>query len=68
MDGRGLLILGPSGAGKSALALRMLASGALHQPGVIVPERLGQIAGIPEALIDGLRARGIHYSERETIT
>jgi lysine 6-dehydrogenase len=51
-----------------AIVARMLASGALHQPGVIVPERLGQIAGIPEALIDGLRARGIHYSERETIT
>jgi HPr kinase/phosphorylase len=29
LDGRGLLILGPSGAGKSALALRMIARGAV---------------------------------------
>ncbi|MDM7256128.1 MAG: HPr kinase/phosphatase C-terminal domain-containing protein [Paracoccus sp. (in: a-proteobacteria)] len=29
LDGRGLLILGPSGAGKSALALQMMAWGAL---------------------------------------
>lgn len=29
VDGRGLLILGPSGSGKSALAIRLLALGAL---------------------------------------
>ncbi|MFM7334344.1 MAG: HPr kinase/phosphorylase [Tabrizicola sp.] len=29
VDGRGLLILGPSGAGKSALALRLIARGAV---------------------------------------
>ena len=63
VDGKGLLILGPSGSGKSALAIRLLALGAL----LVADDRThltatdGRItARCPAPAISGLvEARGI---------
>ncbi|WP_295048863.1 HPr kinase/phosphorylase [uncultured Paracoccus sp.] len=62
LNGAGLLILGPSGAGKSALALDLMAQGAmlvaddrtdLHREGADI------IASCPPALSGRIEARGI---------
>ena len=47
-----------------AIVARMLLDGTVSRPGVIVPERLGQQAGVPERVIAELRDRGVHYAER----
>lgn len=63
VDGRGLLILGPSGSGKSALAIRLLALGALlvSDDRTLVVAADGRItARCPAPAISGLiEARGI---------
>lgn len=60
--GRGLLILGPSGSGKSALALQMMALGAvLVADDRVVLTRAGPrlIAACPPALAGLVEARGV---------
>jgi saccharopine dehydrogenase-like NADP-dependent oxidoreductase len=46
-----------------AIVLRMLLDGTIRQPGVWVPEQLGAMLGVPEAILAGLEARGVRYSE-----
>jgi hypothetical protein len=41
----------------------MLLEGRIRSPGVIVPERLGAMDGIPEAVLTALSTRGIRYTE-----
>ncbi|QUS36531.1 HPr kinase/phosphorylase [Falsirhodobacter algicola] len=62
VDGRGVLILGPSGSGKSALALRLMAAGAV----LIADDRVvlrcddgTLLADAPAALAGRIEARGI---------
>lgn len=62
IDGRGLMILGPSGAGKSALALQMIALGAV----LVADDRValcadaGGLMAAPAPNIAGLiEARGL---------
>jgi HPr kinase/phosphorylase len=62
VDGRGLLILGPSGAGKSALALQLIALGAVlvADDRTEVTLRDGTLLAQSPASIHGLiEARGI---------
>jgi saccharopine dehydrogenase-like NADP-dependent oxidoreductase len=40
---------------------RLVASGRLRKPGVHAPERLGQMAGVLDAVLADLRARGVVY-------
>ncbi|MEL7464965.1 MAG: HPr kinase/phosphatase C-terminal domain-containing protein [Pseudomonadota bacterium] len=62
IDGRGLLILGPSGAGKSALALDLIAMGAiLIADDVVRIERIGDqlVMSVPDTGRGVIEARGI---------
>ena len=63
VEGRGLLILGPSGAGKSALAVRLIALGALLvSDDLTVVTATGDhlVATCPNPALQGLiEARGI---------
>jgi len=45
---------------------RMIASGQIKQRGVIVPERLGEMPGMLDAVVEKLAARGIRY-RRSTV-
>lgn len=55
IDGRGLLILGPSGAGKSALAIRMIALGA-----VLVSDDRTRVSVLDGALVASCPSPTIH--------
>tara|TARA_R110002126_G_scaffold34901_1_gene107670 strand:- start:15897 stop:16340 length:444 start_codon:yes stop_codon:yes gene_type:complete len=62
VDGRGLVILGPSGSGKSALALQLLALGAV----LVADDRThisrapsGLVARCPSAICGMIEARGV---------
>lgn len=62
VQGRGLLILGPSGAGKSALALDLMAVGAvLVSDDQTCVQRQGEaiIASPPKAIAGRIEARGV---------
>ena len=63
VDGRGLLILGPSGSGKSALAIRLVALGALlvSDDRTTVTAGAGAlVASCPNPTLQGLvEARGL---------
>jgi len=43
----------------AAIVARMLASGRLHEPGVLPPERLAQRPGVFEMVVEALRSRGV---------
>jgi HPr kinase/phosphorylase len=61
-DGRGVLILGPSGSGKSALALRLIALGAMlvADDRTIVTARKDALhAACPDTLRGRIEARGV---------
>jgi HPr kinase/phosphorylase len=62
LDGRGLIILGPSGSGKSALALQLLALGAVLVSDdqtrlTLTPQ--GLIANCPPTIAGMIEARGV---------
>lgn len=62
LGGRGLLIKGPSGSGKSALALQLMAFGAMlvADDRVVVKVRNGEVfASAPPTLKGLIEARGI---------
>ncbi|MDZ4096736.1 MAG: HPr kinase/phosphatase C-terminal domain-containing protein [Paracoccaceae bacterium] len=62
IEGRGLLILGPSGSGKSALALQMMALGAMlvaDDRTIVTPAMGGLLAACPPALSGLIEARGL---------
>ena len=62
LDGRGIVILGPSGAGKSALALQLMALGAvlIADDRVLLTLRGGRLhAAAPPGLPPLIEARGI---------
>ncbi|MDP4031550.1 MAG: HPr kinase/phosphatase C-terminal domain-containing protein [Pseudorhodobacter sp.] len=70
LDGKGLLILGPSGSGKSALALQLMALGA-----VLVADDYTElarcdaalIARCPTALRGLIEARGVGILRADTV-
>ena len=49
-----------------ATVARMLVSGAVSGPGVLVPEQLGSMPGVPEAILAAMQARGVRYQETVT--
>lgn len=62
INGRGLVILGPSGAGKSAVALQLMAVGALLVADDRTDLRLSAdrlIAQAPQPLLGKIEARGV---------
>ena len=48
----------------NVIVARMIASGALHEPGVIPPERLGAHAGLFDHMVRELSARGMTLTSR----
>jgi len=69
-QGRAVLILGPSGSGKSALALNLMALGAVlvADDRVRVTEAGGRLlAASPEAIAGRIEARGIGILNAETV-
>jgi len=47
----------------ATMAVRLLAKGLFHKPGVSAPEYLGSSAEIVSFLLEGLRRRGVIYKE-----
>lgn len=47
-----------------AIVARMILEGAVPSAGVWVPERLGQVAGVPERVMAELERRGVRYAHR----
>lgn len=61
-DGRGVLILGPSGSGKSALALRLIALGAMlvaDDRTIVTAGKDALHAACPDTLRGRIEARGV---------
>jgi lysine 6-dehydrogenase len=50
-----------------AIVARMLLDGRIAQPGVIVPERLGQQPGVADAVIAELQRRGVRYTANREV-
>lgn len=70
VEGKGLLILGRSGAGKSALALQLIAMGALlvaDDRTEIAAEKDHLIARCPSALSGLIEARGVGILHAPTV-
>jgi HPr kinase/phosphorylase len=70
LDGRGLLIIGPSGSGKSALALQLLALGALlvaDDQCLLTLRGMKVIASCPPPLRGLIEARGLGLLHAETV-
>jgi saccharopine dehydrogenase-like NADP-dependent oxidoreductase len=51
-----------------ATVARMLVSGAIAGPGVLVPEQLGAMPGVPEAILAAMQVRGVRYQETVTFS
>lgn len=51
----------------ATIMARMIASGKFKRHGVIPPERAASEPGLVEAMLEGLKARGVRYERREEV-
>ncbi len=69
-EARGVIILGPSGSGKSALALRLMALGAVlvADDRSLITRRAGALyAGAPQSIRGVIEARGVGLLKAEAL-